>query len=183
MNTLYIGYITRFSFIENIFFSIQKIQKIWNVLWTRVFQKRTTCGRTFTNSVNNDLSKSDIFCSQRSAALCKVRTKSEHFASSLFVFSVVRWKPHVWLYSVFEPQLVLADNVVEGVGRLAVKLRVVQVVETVAWIDTGCSEKMCFFTIHFNPSLVYIAVKDLQSSQRNASVQSLLLAGNFLYNQ
>ena len=44
-------------------------------------------------------------------------------------------------------------------------------------------EKMCFFTIHCNPSLAYIAVKDLQISQRNASVQSLLLAGNFLYNQ
>ena len=40
---------------------------------------------------------------------------------------------------------------------------------------------MCFFTIHCNPSLANIAVRDLQSSQRNASVQSLLLAGNFLY--
>ena len=40
-----------------------------------------------------------------------------------------------------------------------------------------------FFTIHCNPSLAYIAVRDLRSSQRNASVQSLLLAGNFLYNQ
>ena len=40
-----------------------------------------------------------------------------------------------------------------------------------------------FFTIHCNPSLVYVAVRDLQSSQRNASVQSLLLAGNILYNQ
>ena len=45
----------------------------------------------------------------------------------------------------------------------------------------GVQEKMCFFfTIHCNP---YLAVRDLQSSQRNASVQSLLLAGNFLYNQ
>ena len=49
---------------------------------------------------------------------------------------------------------------------------------------TGCSEKMCFFfTIHCNPSLAYIAVKDLLSFQCNASAQSLLLAGNFLYNQ
>ena len=40
-----------------------------------------------------------------------------------------------------------------------------------------------FFQNHCNPSLAYIAVKDLQSSQRNASVQSILLAGNFLYNQ
>ena len=40
-----------------------------------------------------------------------------------------------------------------------------------------------FFTIQCNPSLAYIAVRELQSSQRNASVQSLLLAGNFLYNQ
>ena len=40
-----------------------------------------------------------------------------------------------------------------------------------------------FFTIHGNPSLAYIAVRDLQSSQRNASVQSLLLVSNFLYNQ
>ena len=42
---------------------------------------------------------------------------------------------------------------------------------------------MCFFTIHCNPSFAYIALRDLQSSQRNASVQSLLLAGNILYNQ
>ena len=47
----------------------------------------------------------------------------------------------------------------------------------------GVQEKLCFFTIHCSPSLDYIAVRDLQSSQRNASVQSLLLAGNFLYNQ
>ena len=46
---------------------------------------------------------------------------------------------------------------------------------------TGCSEKIVFF--HCNPSLAYIAVRDLQSSQRNASVQSLLLAGNCVYNQ
>ena len=46
----------------------------------------------------------------------------------------------------------------------------------------GVQEKLCFFTIHYNPSLAYIAVRDLQSSQRNASVQSLLLAGNFFYN-
>ena len=47
----------------------------------------------------------------------------------------------------------------------------------------GVQETLCFFTIHCNPSLAYIAVRDLQSSQRNASVQSLPLAGNFLYNQ
>ena len=47
----------------------------------------------------------------------------------------------------------------------------------------GVQEKLCFFTIHCNPSLAYISVRDIQSSQRNASVQSLLLAGNFLYNQ
>ena len=34
-----------------------------------------------------------------------------------------------------------------------------------------------------NPSIAYIAVRDLQSSQRNASVKSLLLAGNIFYNQ
>ena len=44
----------------------------------------------------------------------------------------------------------------------------------------GVKEKLCF---SLKPSLAYIAVRDLQSSQRNASVQSLLLAGNFLYNQ
>ena len=37
-----------------------------------------------------------------------------------------------------------------------------------------------FFTIYCNSSLAYIAVRDLQSSQRNASVQSLPLAVNFL---
>ena len=47
----------------------------------------------------------------------------------------------------------------------------------------GVQENLCFITIHCNPSLIYIAVRDLQSSQLNASVQSLLLAGNFLYNQ
>ena len=47
----------------------------------------------------------------------------------------------------------------------------------------GVQEKLCFFTIQYNPSLAYIAVRDLQSSQRSVSVQSLLLAGNFLNNQ
>ena len=42
---------------------------------------------------------------------------------------------------------------------------------------------MFFYTIHRNPSLAYIAVRDPQSSQRNAIVQLLLLAGNFVYNQ
>ena len=51
------------------------------------------------------------------------------------------------------------------------------------YYTTRCSGKIVFFTIHCNPSLAYIAVRDLQSSRRNASVQSLLLAGNFLYNQ
>ena len=51
------------------------------------------------------------------------------------------------------------------------------------FVVQGVQEKLCFFTVHCNPSLAYIAVKDLQSSKRNASVQSLLLAGNFLYNQ
>ena len=37
-----------------------------------------------------------------------------------------------------------------------------------------------FFTIHCHPSLAYNAVRDPQSSQRNASVQSLLLAGSFV---
>ena len=54
--------------------------------------------------------------------------------------------------------------------------------EEVGYIQ-GVQEKLCFFTIHCNPSLAYIAVRDFQSSQRNESVQSLLLAGNFLYNQ
>ena len=51
------------------------------------------------------------------------------------------------------------------------------------WYIQGVQEKLCFFTIHCNPCHAYIAVRDRQSSQRNASVQSLLLAGNFLYNQ
>ena len=46
---------------------------------------------------------------------------------------------------------------------------------------TGCSGKILFF--HCSPSLAYIDVRDLQSPQRKTSVQSLLLAGNFLYNQ
>ena len=47
----------------------------------------------------------------------------------------------------------------------------------------GVQEKLFFPPIHYHPSLAYIAVRDLQSSQSNASVQSFLLAGNFLYNQ
>ena len=38
----------------------------------------------------------------------------------------------------------------------------------------GVQKKLCFFKILCNHSLAFIAVKDLQSSQRNASVQSLL---------
>ena len=48
---------------------------------------------------------------------------------------------------------------------------------------TGCSGKIVFFHNSLYPLLAYIAVRDLQSSQRNVSVQSLLFAGNFLYNQ
>ena len=47
----------------------------------------------------------------------------------------------------------------------------------------GVEEKLSFFTIYCNPSLAYIAVRDLQSSHRNASIQSLLFAGKFLYKQ
>ena len=43
----------------------------------------------------------------------------------------------------------------------------------------GVQEKLCFFTINCNPSLAYNALRDLQSCQRNASVQSLLLTVNF----
>ena len=42
-------------------------------------------------------------------------------------------------------------------------------------------KKCVFFTIHWNSFLAYIAVIDLKSSQRNASVQSLILAGNFFF--
>ena len=50
-------------------------------------------------------------------------------------------------------------------------------------IASGCSRKIVFFHNSLQPLLAYIGVRDLQSSQRDASVQSLLLAGNFLYNQ
>ena len=46
---------------------------------------------------------------------------------------------------------------------------------------TGCSGKSyVLFEIHCNPSLAYIAVRDLQNSQPNVSVQSILLAGFFV---
>ena len=43
----------------------------------------------------------------------------------------------------------------------------------------GCNlgKIVFFFKIHCNPSLAFISVRDLLISQRNASVQSLLLAG------
>ena len=48
----------------------------------------------------------------------------------------------------------------------------------------GVQEKLCFFHNSLPPlPRRYIAVRDLQCSQRKASVQSLLLAGSFLYNQ
>ena len=51
-------------------------------------------------------------------------------------------------------------------------------------VSTGCSGKIVFFHNSLQPlPIAFIAVRDLQSSQRNASVQSLLLAGNFLHNQ
>ena len=40
----------------------------------------------------------------------------------------------------------------------------------------GVQEKLCFFTIHCNPSLTYIAIRDPKRSQRNASVQSQPIA-------
>ena len=42
----------------------------------------------------------------------------------------------------------------------------------------GVQEKMCFFTIHCNPYLASL-LETSQSSQHNASVQLLLLAGSF----
>ena len=45
---------------------------------------------------------------------------------------------------------------------------------------TGCSGKIEFFHSSLQPfPRLHIAVRDLQSSQRSASVQSLLLAGLF----
>ena len=44
-------------------------------------------------------------------------------------------------------------------------------------------KKLCFFHNSLQPLLAYIAAGDPQSSQRNAIVQSFLLAGNLLYNQ
>ena len=51
-----------------------------------------------------------------------------------------------------------------------------------AIIIQGVQEKLCFFHNSLQP-LPHINVRDLQSYQRNASVQSLLLPGNFSYNQ
>ena len=74
-------------------------------------------------------------------------------------------------------------ELLEGLDRLETnKIIYTKVLTSVKQVQ-GVQEKLCFFTIHCNPSLAYIAVRDLQRSQRNASVQSLLLAGNFLYNQ
>ena len=45
---------------------------------------------------------------------------------------------------------------------------------------TGCSEKIVFFHSSLQPvPRLHITVRDLHSSQRSASVQSLLLAGLF----
>ena len=67
----------------------------------------------------------------------------------------------------------LLDDDIEGDVDRAFLRRVVQVVQ----------EKLYFLTIHYNPSLACIAVRDLQSSQRAGSVQSLLLTAIFLNNQ
>ena len=47
----------------------------------------------------------------------------------------------------------------------------------------GIQEKNVFFTIHCNPSLAYISVRDRQSSQSNTSVQSRILGGIFFVQQ
>ena len=44
-------------------------------------------------------------------------------------------------------------------------------------------EKLCLSQFTATPPSATSLSRDLQSSQRKASVQSLLLAGNFLYNQ
>ena len=54
---------------------------------------------------------------------------------------------------------------------IKVKLYIVHLNFSSNITDTGCSGKMCFFTIHCNPSFANIALRDLQSSQRIASVQ------------
>ena len=74
----------------------------------------------------------------------------------------------------------------EGALRLSSSLLQVDFLATrVTTVDKLCElqEKLCFFHNSLHPSPAYIAVSDLQSSHRNASVQSLLLAGSFLYNQ
>ena len=76
------------------------------------------------------------------------------------------------------------QNIIPSLHLLLIVDRIMKVTELMT--ATGCSRKIVFFTMHFNPSLAYIAVRDLQSSQRNASVQLLLLAGQFdqfLYTQ
>ena len=55
--------------------------------------------------------------------------------------------------------------------------------ETYEREHTGCSGKIVFFLNSLQPlPRLHIDVRDFQSSFRNASVQSLSLVGNFLYN-
>ena len=45
----------------------------------------------------------------------------------------------------------------------------------------GVQERFCSFTIHCNLSFAYIAVRDLQSSQRNASVRTFTPIGWYFF--
>ena len=92
------------------------------------------------------------------------------------LFALVLFKPIIYnLYWKTTEQKSITTHVNEGFGHYLPNFHKCKI--------QGVQEKLCFFTSHWNPSLAYIAVRDIQSSQRNASVQSLLLASYFLYNQ
>ena len=101
---------------------------------------------------------------------------------SLHYSFVVKRRRYIWcrVSSSFRHHL---DYFAAAVRSFGHSFRLSTVAKPVPGLVQGVQEKLCFYAIHCNPSLAYIAVRDLESSQRNTSVQSLLLAGNFLYNQ
>ena len=91
---------------------------------------------------------------------------------------VVHWKPLIFINAKLYTFRAEKKNRVVSWVNSGVAQRSLGATPRVGEKVQGVQEKLFFLTIHCNPSLAYIAVRDLQSSQRNVSVKSLLLAGN-----
>ena len=115
--------------------------------------------------------------------ILKIKTEDRNERGNNFLLKIIQkqienYERGVWIH--FFPWILILFIRIQGSCLSRILFFLLKMAGEPARIMLqGVLEKLCFFTIHCNPSLAYIAVRDLQSSQHNASVQSLLLAGNF----